>query len=699
MDAQTVFTVNGVTVDLGKGLLRDEAGQTIALRRQSFAVLCHLIAHADRLVTKDELVAAVWPGIAVTDDSLVQCIHEIRRALKDDAHAYLKTTPKRSYRLVLPPDAKVAANAGIVPARQAARRKRRIAAIAAGALGLAVPVALFAWFWAGPNATDAARDRSPAIAVLPFDNIGDGPKQSYFSDGVTEDLITDLSRIPGVVVIARNSVWAYKDKPVSPTAVARELGVRYVLRGSVRREGDRVRINAQLIDSTSGYQLWADRYDGTVRDVFAVQDQVVGNIVSALAVKLPRENVSAVDVETRNPQAYDALLLGMERLHLETDQDTLKAIAHFEKAAELDPDYSRAYAALAAAQLRIILSGEDTTAGAELDKAHASLRSNLAKAMQRPTSLAYTVAAEWALQTSRNDDAVILIDKAKALGQSDPEVLLSEASILNASGRAQEAEADVRLAMRLDPKFAPRTLRTLSVALFQQGKYWDAVEVIGRIKAQDEATMDDLITLVATLGQLGAKQGVEEGIDRYNELALHAGRSPMSVQEAQWRWHGDLFRYYRPYVDKLVEGLRKAGVLEGAGMDVSLDQYYSLIRRGPDGEFHVEGAPDLEALTAGGLFDRGVTFIDVRAPTGYASGHIPGAVNLPVVTDLSKEKLMKVTGPREEVVFYCHSRYCEDSAIAAAKAILWGYTRVYRLAGGVPAWERANCPVELTSAK
>jgi rhodanese-related sulfurtransferase len=104
-------------------------------------------------------------------------------------------------------------------------------------------------------------------------------------------------------------------------------------------------------------------------------------------------------------------------------------------------------------------------------------------------------------------------------------------------------------------------------------------------------------------------------------------------------------------------------------------------------------------LTAGGLFDRGVTFIDVRAPTGYASGHVRGAVNLPVVTDLSKENLMKVAAPGEEVVFYCHSRYCEDSAIAAAKAILWGYTRVYRLAGGVPAWERANCPVELTSAK
>src|SRR5262249_54742977 len=125
MDARSVLVVNGVTVDPGNELLRDEAGQTIALRRQSFAVLCHLIAHPDRLVTKDELVAAVWPGIAVTDDSLVQCIHEIRRALKDDGHGHLKTVPKRGYRLVLPPDANVANGAGIAPARPAAGSKSR----------------------------------------------------------------------------------------------------------------------------------------------------------------------------------------------------------------------------------------------------------------------------------------------------------------------------------------------------------------------------------------------------------------------------------------------------------------------------------------------------------------------------------------------------------------------------------------------
>ena len=126
----------------------------------------------------------------------------------------------------------------------------------------------------------------PSVAVLPFDNLGGDPQQVYFADGMTEDLITDLSKLSGIFVIARNSVWPYKDKPTKPQQVAEDLGVRYVLEGSVRREGDQVRINAQLIDAIGGHHLWADRYDGALSDIFALQDKVIGQIVSALAVEL-----------------------------------------------------------------------------------------------------------------------------------------------------------------------------------------------------------------------------------------------------------------------------------------------------------------------------------------------------------------------------------------------------------------------------
>ena len=143
--------------------------------------------------------------------------------------------------------------------------------------------------------------------------------------------------------------------------------------------------------------------------------------------------------------------------------------------------------------------------------------------------------------------------------------------IFNATGRAAETETDVRLAMCVDPKFAPVTLRALSVALFQQEKYWEAIDAVGRIKAQGAVTTNDYITLVSSLGHLGVTDGVKDAIDRYNTLALAVGRDPMSVQEPQWYWNGNLFSYHRPYVSKLVEGLRKAGVPEGAGMDVSFD--------------------------------------------------------------------------------------------------------------------------------
>ena len=184
----------------------------------------------------------------------------------------------------------------------------------------------------------------PSIAVLPFDSFGSDPEQIHFADGIAEDLITDLSKLSGIFVIARNSSWTYKGKPTKVQTVGAELGVRYVMEGSVRRQGDQVRINAQLIDATSGHHLWAERYDGPFGNMFAFQDKVIGQILAALAVELTGEEQARVaQAETKDPRAYDALLQGWEHLRRETEPDTLKAITLFEKAVELDPGYHRAY--------------------------------------------------------------------------------------------------------------------------------------------------------------------------------------------------------------------------------------------------------------------------------------------------------------------------------------------------------------------
>ena len=577
MQIRTVFAINGVTVDLDNELLRDEGGRPISLRRQSFAVLRHLIERDGSLVTKDELTEAVWPGIAVTDDSIVQCVHEIRRALGDDHHLVLKTVPKRGYRFTLPTPIEAELKPPAVPEAMSVPTARRPSAVhlSLTVTALCAILAACAMWWLGANSL----------------------RISKTNDGV-------------------------------PTvAIQTEAG--------------------------------SDR------------------------------------AETNNQQAYDALLLGMERLHLDTDGDTRKAIDYFEKAVALDPKYGRAHAAIAAAQLRIVVSDKYGNAGEELDAAHASLRSHLAQAISHPTALAYTVAAEWALQTDRNDEALTLVEKARALAPNDAATLVSKARISSATGQPAEAEAELLLAMRLDPNFAPATLSALAVALFEQGKYWSAIETVGRLKAQQAATSGDYITLISSLGQIGVSEGVDDAVSRYDELALAVGRDRLTVQEAKWRWTGHLLGYHEPYVEQLAEGLRKAGVLEGAGADASLEQSGELIHRTIDGDFSIKSVGELSPRAAGGLFDRGVQFIDVRSAAGYDSGHVPGAANLSVASKLSKAELLKVADPGDQIVFYCGSRYCEDSAIAAAKAVLWGYTRVYRMVGGVPAWKKADCPTEV----
>jgi DNA-binding winged helix-turn-helix (wHTH) protein/rhodanese-related sulfurtransferase/tetratricopeptide (TPR) repeat protein len=621
MDNRVVFAINEILIDLGDEVLRDGLGKTTPLRRQSFAVLRFLLEHADRLVTKEELMTAVWPDTAVTDDSLVQCVHEIRRALGDHRHEFITTVPRRGYRFCL--------RSGEETARVTDGDPVPLHSVAEGA-GSAFP----------PFTTGRLRRRA-----LPR---------------------TTALGLVVVLLVSAVTLWSSID---SGEIVGGDDGLGSIGIPPSDGAGNN---SPKLIEDIKSTLFDKQGIDGGLADVSA---------------------------ETPDIRARDALLLGLEYFRRDTEEDTLKAITAFERARDLDPHYGRAYAAIAAAQLRVVRSDWRPTSGASLDESYRSLRWNLARAMERPTALAYSVATEWALETGLKDEALAFSDKAFGIAPHDPDVLLGRAHILNVTGRANEAETALRLAMRLDTDFAPATLRALSAALFNQGKFAGAIETVQRISAQGVANKSDYITLVSSLGHLGRTDGVTDAIRAYNELAAVTGSESMSVQEAQWRWHGDLFGYHRPYLVRLAEGLRKAGMPEGAGADLPLDRYMALVAKKPDGQFSVKGAVAMTALHAGALFDRGVTFIDVRPRAGYASGHVPGAVNLSLVTDLSKEALLKIAATDDEIVFYCGSEYCGHSALAAAKAIAWGYRKVYWLAGGIPAWEAADCPIEVASAR
>jgi len=541
----------------------------------------------------------------------------------------------------------------------------------------------------------------PSIAVLPFNNISADPEQGYFADGMTEDLITDLSKLSGIFVIARNASWTYKDKPTKPQQVAEDLGVRYVLEGSVQRDGDQVRINAQLVDALSGRHLWAERYDGSGGKVFALQDKVIRQIVAALAVNLTSDESAQVgDAETHVPQAYDAFLQGWDYYRRQTTEDNakdnVKAIAYFEQAIKLDPGYGRAYAGLAAVYWSFVTSGWQSAVGIGWQRSYDGLNENLAKALENPTPLAYSVSAEWLLRQGRNEEALAQIERALALAPNEADTHVSKARILNATGRAAEAEKAVRLAMRLNPRYGPDYLSVLGQALLLQERYGEAAEFLERAVNRQPDRDEDYVTLAIIYGHLGRIKDAQAAVKKYNEISVGPGYPPLTVQEVGFWWYGNIYAYDEVYRERLRAGLRKAGVPEGAGTDIKYADFKRLISNSA-GEYDVDGATKINAAKAKALHARGAVFVDVRAAIYFRRGHIPNAVNLDLNVGLSKESLSQLVGKDDEVVFSCHAKYCPYSAYASAKAVLWGYTRVYYFAGGFPAWKDAGYPVETSS--
>ncbi|MCW8088498.1 winged helix-turn-helix domain-containing tetratricopeptide repeat protein [Sabulicella glaciei] len=318
------FRFAGFTLDLSRAALLDGSGGEIALRPKSFDVLRHMVANSGRLVTREELLAAVWPGLFVADDSVTGCIAEIRRALQDDGRL-LRTLPKRGYLL----EAKVIQEQA---APEQAKASEEIPPLGRQAPGEA------------PAHPLPPVDR-PSLVVLPFANLSGDPEQEYFADGMTEELTTALSRVRWFFVIARNSAFTYKGRPVDVRQIGRELGVGYALEGTVRKAGGRVRITVQLIETETGHHVWAERFEDTLEDIFALQDRVAEAVAGAVEPSLQAAEIGrSATKPTENLDAYDLYLRGLSRAYRMMREDSDAALSLFCQAIALDPNFALAKA-------------------------------------------------------------------------------------------------------------------------------------------------------------------------------------------------------------------------------------------------------------------------------------------------------------------------------------------------------------------
>jgi len=323
----------------------------------------------------------------------------------------------------------------------------------------------------------------PSIAVLPFQNMSGDASQEYFSDGMTEDLITGLSKLSGLFVIARNSVFVYKGKTVKPADVSRELGVRYVLEGSVRKADNRVRITAQLVDASTGYHVWAERYDRELKDVFALQDDVTQKIVSVLAVKLtPPEKDRLVRTGTQNLEAYDYVLRGLEYKYQTTREGNEKARASFKKAIQIDPKYAAAYMALGWVylqewQLQWTRDSEDLERAFELAQQAIALDDSLANC--------HSLLGQVYLWKKKYDQAIAEAERAVALGPNDADGYETLAEVLAWSGRPRDAIGYIKRAMRLNPQYPFFYLWTLGHAYYLTEQNAEAIAAFKELVARN----------------------------------------------------------------------------------------------------------------------------------------------------------------------------------------------------------------------
>ncbi|WP_426616160.1 winged helix-turn-helix domain-containing tetratricopeptide repeat protein [Bradyrhizobium sp. McL0616] len=518
-------------MDLTRELLLDGRGDIVPLRPQAWSVLRLLATRAGQLVGKGEILDEVWSDCEVTEDSLVQAIGDVRRALGEAGRTALRTLPRRGYMLAINGEPIDDADLPIA----------------------AAPAS-------DPEASIPSAVPHLSIVVLPFANLGDNPEQEYFVDGVTDSLTTDLSRIAGAFVIGRNTAFTFKGKAVDAREIGRELNVRYVLEGSVQRASNRFRLNVQLTDTATGGQVWAERFDKAAADLLDMQDEIVSRLANTLSAELIKAEARRAERSLR-PDAMDLYFQGRAILNKGiTPAVMAQARGFFMRALALDPDHIEAAVAAAHVDFAIGSSSMADDGPARFRAAENALNRVLLRAPNHPR--AHMLLGAVQIRTNRAAKGIAECRQALALDRNLADAHGFIGLGKHALGRGAEVEGHIQEALRLSPRDTRAFLWFTIVGMAKLMLTNADLEALDWLRGSIEANPNfalahfHLAGALAMMGDLKEARSIAEAglaldpdftICRYEVSALFLSDNPAWLARRE----------------RLYEGMRMAGLPDG----------------------------------------------------------------------------------------------------------------------------------------